>query len=201
MKQVLEHTVRLFDPSTVMGAVLLAVVMIVAGVILSATLRHGLKALIVHDRSQRIDQITLSFLSRLLVLAMWLLLATAYAHLVPALNRLGTALLAGVGLASVVVGFAAQTTLGNLVSGISLVLYKPFRRGDRLTVMAPTADQCETGVVEDISLGFTSLRTDDDRLIIVANGTMAQQTMIKLPPPVAQPNAPKSQPERAADQT
>ena len=187
MKQTLEHAVRLFDPNTVLGAVLLAAIMVVGGVVLAASIRRGLTALIVHDRSQRIDQITLSFLSRLLVLAMWLVLATAYAHLVPALNRLGTALLAGVGLASVVVGFAAQTTLGNLVSGISLVLYKPFKKGDRLTVMAPTADQCETGVVEDISLGFTSLRTDDGREIIVANGTMAQQTMIKLLPKGAEP--------------
>jgi small-conductance mechanosensitive channel len=34
--------------------------------------------------------------------------------------------------------------------------------------------------VEDISLGYTVLRTDDGREIIIANGTMAQQTMIKL---------------------
>ena len=189
MNQSLEQAIRLFDPNTVVGAVLLACMMVLGGLILSGVIRRMLAAAIVHDRSQRIDQITLSFLSRLLVLALWLVLATAYAHLVPALNRLGTALLAGVGLASVVVGFAAQTTLGNLVSGISLVLYKPFRRGDRLTVVAPTVDQCETGVVEDISLGFTSLRTDDGREIIVANGTMAQQTMIKLP---QKPPAPKT---------
>jgi len=37
-------------------------------------------------------------------------------------------------------------------------------------------------VVEDITLGFTSLRTDDGRLIIIANGAMAQQAMIKMPP-------------------
>jgi small-conductance mechanosensitive channel len=34
--------------------------------------------------------------------------------------------------------------------------------------------------VEDITLGFTVLRTDDGRRIIIANGTMAQQTFIKL---------------------
>ncbi|WP_414089357.1 mechanosensitive ion channel family protein [Rhizobium sp. BR 314] len=124
------------------------------------------------------DAITLSFLSHLAVLVIWLLLATSYAHLIPALNKLGTALLAGVSLASVILGFAAQATLGNLVSGISLVLYKPFRRGDRLQIHAPTG--LETGEVEDISLGYTILRTDDQRQIIIANSTMAQQTMIKL---------------------
>ena len=135
---------------------------------------------LIHDRSERIDQITLSFLSHLAILIIWLLLLTCYAHVVPPLNRLGTALLTGVSLMSVIAGFAAQATLGNLVSGISLVLYKPFRLGDRLQVQSPAGP--EIGEVQDISLGYTVLKTEDGRSIIVANGTMAQQTMIKLPP-------------------
>jgi len=47
-------------------------------------------------------------------------------------------------------------------------------------VAAPTADDYEVGEVEDISLGYTVLRTDDGRQIVIANGTMAQQTMIRL---------------------
>lgn len=38
------------------------------------------------------------------------------------------------------------------------------------------------GEVEDISLGYTVLRTDDGRHVVIANGTMAQQTMIKITP-------------------
>jgi small-conductance mechanosensitive channel len=169
---------RLLDPDQIAGAMLLAVLVILAGVFLSWLVRRLLGETLRHDQSDRIDQITLSFLSRLAILAIWALLVTFYAHLIPALNRLGTALLAGVSLMSVIVGFAAQTTLGNLVAGISLVLYKPFRRGDRLQITAPTG--LEVGEVEDISLGYTVLKTDDQRQIIIANGTMAQQTMIKL---------------------
>lgn len=174
-----ETFLRQFDPASLTGALTLAGVLFAIGLMLSWLLNRTMRTLIAHDRSERLDVITVSFLANLSVLALWLVLATLYAHLVPALNRLGTALLAGVGLMSVVVGFAAQTTLGNLVSGISLVLYKPFRRGDRITVIAPTPDQCATGVVEGISLGFTVLRTDEGDEIIIANGTMAQQTMIK----------------------
>jgi small-conductance mechanosensitive channel len=170
------------DTNQLVGALLVGGLFVLAGVFLSWTVRQLIGGLLRYDHSERIDQITLSFLSHLAVLAIWILLATFYAHLVPALNRLGTALLAGVSLVSVILGFAAQTTLGNLVAGISLVLYKPFRRGDRLQVAAPTAGSFEVGEVEDISLGYTVLRTDDGRRIIVANGAMAQQTMIKLPP-------------------
>jgi small-conductance mechanosensitive channel len=170
----------LLDPRQLLGAVAYAGILIVIGVLLSRALRRTLKALIAHDRTEGVDQITLSFLSHLAILVLWIVLAIFYTHLVPALNRFGTALLAGFGLISVIAGLAAQTTLGNLVSGISLVLYKPFRRGDRLQVHAPTKDGFEIGVVEDITLGYTVLRTGDGRQIIVANGSMAQETMIKL---------------------
>jgi small-conductance mechanosensitive channel len=176
----LEKKLEVFDPGTLIGALLLAGVLVLAGLVLSAGVRRMLRTVLEHDRNDHVDPITLTFLSHLAVLVLWVLLLTLYAHMVPALNRLGTTMLAGVGLVSVIVGFAAQTTLGNLVSGISLVLYKPFRRGDRLQVLAPTQAEFEIGTVEDITLGFTVLRTDDDREVIIANGTMAQQTMIKL---------------------
>lgn len=183
MRHDLTSVLALFDTRTAAGALMLAIVFVIAGLVFAALMRRLLETALRHDRSERIDQITLSFLSHLAVLLIWIVMATFYAHLVPALHRLGTALLAGVSLISVVIGFAAQTTFSNIVAGVSLVLYKPFRRGDRLQVMAPTATQCETGTVEDISLGYTRLRTDDGREIIIANATMAQQTMIKLLPP------------------
>lgn len=176
------------DPTSPVGALLLAAVFLAAGTILSRVVRRLMMAAEHHDQSGRVDEITLSFLSRLTILFLWLLLITVYAHIVPALNRLGTALLAGVSLMSIIIGFAAQSTLGNLVAGISLVLYKPFRRGDRVQIQAPTASGHEVGVVDDISLGYTVLRTDDQRQIIIANGTMAQQTMIKLPAAAVTPS-------------
>ncbi|MDZ3833312.1 MAG: mechanosensitive ion channel [Sphingopyxis sp.] len=179
MKEI-EAALHYLDPSRPVGAVAIAALLLLVGLLLSRLVRGLIVEALRHDRSERIDQISLSFLSHLTILIIWLLLATLYAHLIPALNRLATAMLAGVGLVSVIVGFAAQTTLGNLVAGISLVLYKPFRRGDRLQVAAPTKDEFEVGEVEDISLGYTMLRTDDGRQIVIANGTMAQQTFIKL---------------------
>ena len=49
----------------------------------------------------------------------------------------GTALLAGVSVASIVVGLAAQNTLSNLVAGFSLLLYRPFHIGDRVQLGTP----------------------------------------------------------------
>lgn len=182
---------QLFDPTHIIGALVYGGIFFVIGVILSWVVRRLIATALKHDQSDRIDQITLSFLSHFAILILWLILIASYAHIVPALNRIGTALLAGVSLMSVIVGFAAQTTLGNLVAGISLVLYKPFRRGDRIQIAIPSKDGFEVGIVEDISLGYTILRTDDGRAIIIANGTMAQKTMIRLPPPSSSPDVPQ----------
>jgi small-conductance mechanosensitive channel len=91
---------------------------------------------------------------------------------------MGTALLAGASVASVVIGLAAQSTLGNLVAGVSITMYRPFRLGDTLQIAAPTGT--DIGVVDMISLGYTTLRAPDGRLIVVPNSIAASQVTINL---------------------
>ena len=166
------------DPTYLWGAVGLGIVFIAIGMMLSWIVRRTLKTVIDHDPNERIDRMTVSFIQHLGTFIMWIVLALIFSHVVPSLNKVTTSLLAGVSIVSVVVGFAAQSTLGNLVSGISLVIYKPFRRGDRLQLTTPTG--VETGIVEDLSLGYTVLRTFDNRRIVLSNGTIANQIMINL---------------------
>lgn len=168
----------LFNPSTLSGALLLALAMVIIGLVLTGILKLILRKVIEHDRVERLDRLSLSFLGNLGAFFLWIVLAVIYAHLVPQLDKLGSALLAGAGIASVVIGLAAQSTLGNLVSGISLVLYKPFRKGDLIQITAPTG--LETGVVEDMTLGYTVLRTFDNRRIVMANAKIASEVMINL---------------------
>ena len=174
----LEGLTNYLDPTHFWGAVGLGVVFILIGFMLSWVIRRVIKTLVDHDPSERIDRMTISFMQHLGTFIMWIVLALLFSHVVPSLNKLTTSLLAGVSIVSVVIGFAAQSTLGNLVSGISLVIYKPFRRGDRLQLSTPTG--LETGIVEDLSLGYTVLRTFDNRRIVLSNGTIANQIMINL---------------------
>jgi small-conductance mechanosensitive channel len=118
------------------------------------------------------------FLAKLTRYAVYVFAFAAYAHFIPAMSGLGTASLASISVISVIVGFAAQNTLGNLIAGISLLLYRPFKLGDRLQVNAPTG--LETGTVESLTLGYTLLKTDDNRRVVVPNSLMASQTNINL---------------------
>jgi small-conductance mechanosensitive channel len=110
--------------------------------------------------------------------AIFALAIVLYANLIPALRAIGTALLASVSIVSLVIGLAAQNTLGNLIAGISLALYRPFEVGDLVQVHPPGGP--EIGHIESLTLGYTVLRTDDNRRVIIPNSVMGAQVTINL---------------------
>lgn len=158
------------------GALILLVFFILFGLLLSSGLRRAVQLIIERDTDGRIDRLGAGYLSRFSQVFLWGFVAMLYAHTVPVLNQLATALLASVSVASVVIGLAAQSTLANLVAGLSLVLYKPFQLGDRLQIAVPGG--VEKGTVETVSLGYTVLLTYDNRRIVLSNSTIANATMI-----------------------
>jgi small conductance mechanosensitive channel len=164
------------QPDTLLGAIVYLVIFAAVATLLSRGLRGAVHAAM--TRQGHIDRTTVSFLQQITSATIWIIMLILYAHLIPVLRSMGTALLAGASVASVVIGLAAQSTLGNLVAGVSITIYKPFRLGDTLQIAAPTGT--DIGVVEFISLGYTTLRTPDGRLIIVPNSIAASQVTINL---------------------
>lgn len=75
--------------------------------------------------------------------------------------------LAGLGIGGLAIGFGAQKTIENLFGGVSVLGDEVFRVGD----VCRFGDR--TGVVEDIGLRSTRIRTDDRTLVAIPNGTVA----------------------------
>ncbi|MBV2234039.1 MAG: mechanosensitive ion channel family protein [Sterolibacterium sp.] len=146
----------------------------VAATILAILIRRAARRLEAH----LMDITALRFVSALAQVLIFLLGFVLYAHLVPELRSIGTALLAGVSVASVIVGLAAQSTLSNLIAGFSLVLYRPFSIGDTIQLNTPAGVM--SARVKDISLGFTILQDDKQQEIIVPNSVMIGSTVIRL---------------------
>src|SRR5580698_7740679 len=175
--QVGEHDVLSFlKPDTLFGALIYLVVFLFAALLLSRALRTIVHAAL--TRKGHVDRTTITFMQQFGTALIWVIVLILYAHLIPVLRSMGTALLAGASIASVVIGLAAQSTLGNLVAGISITIYRPFRVGDTLQVTAPTGT--EIGVVQSISLGYTTLCTPDGRLIVLPNSSAANQVILNL---------------------
>jgi small-conductance mechanosensitive channel len=166
------------DIDTPYGRFLLGVVIAFIAWALGRAVNMAFQRMLAHPKYIPSDRTAIGFLGQLLRLLIYLFAFVTWAYFVPPLRGLGTAWLASVGVLSVVLGFAAQNTLGNFVAGVSLLLYRPFNLGDRLQVMAPSG--LEMGVVESLNLGYTVLRTPDDRRIVIPNSLMASQTSINL---------------------
>ena len=166
------------NPKTNLGAFLYAIVFAFFAWVIGRALRLAIQRVLAYDKRALVDRTTVKFLGQLAQIGVYLFAFISYAHLVPALASLGHAWLTSVGVISVVAGLAAQSTLSNLIAGFSLLLYRPFKVGDRLQISAPSGQ--EIGEVESVNLGYTALKTDDDRRIIVPNSVMAGQTTINL---------------------
>ncbi|VVB66879.1 Small-conductance mechanosensitive channel MscMJ [uncultured archaeon] len=91
---------------------------------------------------------------------------------IPQLHSLAAALLAGAGIASLAIGFAAKDSLSNLTSGVFLAIFQPFRVGDFVDFKG------DFGQVEDLTLRHTVIRTWDSRRLIVPNSVMSTEPII-----------------------
>jgi small-conductance mechanosensitive channel len=173
----------LLDPQTLVGALFFAIVFLIAASTLAAIVRKAARRIEAHLS----DATGLAFASALVQVLAYLIGFVLYAHLVPALRSLGTALLAGVSVVSVVLGLAAQNTLANLIAGLSLVLYRPIRIGDRVQLNTPKG--MVTATVEMLTLGYTVLRDAELNEILVPNSVMMNNIVVRLARSDAAPRA------------
>lgn len=111
----------------------------------------------------KMDEILVNFVSSIVKSLLLLFVVVA------ALDRLGvdtTSLIALLGAAGLAVGLALQGSLQNFAAGVMMIVFRPFRAGDYVEA-GGTA-----GVVEAINIFSTTMRTGDNREIIVPNGSI-----------------------------
>ena len=90
---------------------------------------------------------------------------------VPQLSRLTTTLLAGSGIVALAVSLSAQESLGNIVSGLFISLFRPFNVGDRIKLVSSGV----VGYVESITLRHTVIKTMTNTRITVPNSVLNKE--------------------------
>src|SRR3954467_4962760 len=119
---------------------------------------------------------TVGFLLRLVTMLLAVLIALRIAGLGPRTLALGGALTA------VVVGLAAQQTLGNLFAGMVLLSARPFRVGERVKLQGGGLAGTVEGVVSSLGLLYTTLASGDDA-IMVPNSVVLNVAIVPLREP------------------
>jgi small-conductance mechanosensitive channel len=115
---------------------------------------------------------TFSFLLRVAMALIVLVAVWSVLSKFPATQQVASAFLASSAVLAVIAGLALTTPLGNLGSGVLLAFTQPVRLGDRVTV------DDHTGIVDEISLSYTALTTDEGRRIFVPNTKMVSTTIV-----------------------
>jgi Small-conductance mechanosensitive channel len=90
---------------------------------------------------------------------------------IPEVRAVAGGLLASSAILGVIIGVASQRTLGNFVAGLLIAFTQPIRLGDRVNYGG------EDGVVEEIGLTYTFIRTQDEARLIVPNEKLASDTI------------------------
>jgi small conductance mechanosensitive channel len=119
----------------------------------------------------RLDDVLVKFLGSIL----YTLLLVAV--IIAAVDQLGvntTSLLAIFGAAGLAVGLALQGSLSNFAAGVMLILFRPFKTGDFIEAAGIA------GVVEQITVFTTNMRTGDNRSIIVPNSKIFGDTITNV---------------------
>lgn len=164
----------LLDPKSLVGALCIGVLAFALASIVALLIRRGARRVERHLT----DVTTLAFASAFAQFLTYLFAFVLYAHVIPELRAIGTALLAGVSVISVVVGIAAQNTLGNLVDGLSLVLFRTIGVGDTIRI------DSEVGTISAkvhlISLEYTVLVDDQDHEVVVPNSVIMSSAITRV---------------------
>ncbi|TVS02168.1 MAG: mechanosensitive ion channel family protein [Phycisphaerales bacterium] len=160
------------DPSIIIpylvdaGIVVMKVIVIF---IIARIISKTLKRLVVRGLVRaKLDQTIAKFFGNIVA---WAVMIVAIMAILESFNVRTTGLAAVIAGASLAIGLAFQGSLGNLASGIMLMVFRPFKVGDVISVSGVT------GKVEEVELFSTILDTPDNRRLIIPNGAIFGSTL------------------------
>lgn len=141
-------------------AVIGALVTLVIGLWVVGKITKGLRKAI---GKANVDPMLANFLGSLVGMLLKVILFIAVLGMVGVETTSFAAILAAAGFA---VGMALSGTLGNFAAGVMILLFRPFKNGDFIEAAG------EAGVVEEISVFMTKMRTGDNKQILVPNSSI-----------------------------
>ncbi|HWE24058.1 MAG TPA: mechanosensitive ion channel family protein [Myxococcales bacterium] len=111
---------------------------------------------------------------RILDAIIWIVAISISLTQFPELRVFSAGLLASAGISGLIVGFAARSTLGNAVAGVTIAFAQPVRIGDEIELRG------DRGVVQDITLLYTVVGLWDGKRLIIPNDTLSTEVIKNL---------------------
>ena len=151
------------------GSVIFAVVVLAITLLLAKLVNRVMRRLVERHRKSNSGAATvLGFARYIAVAAVYFAGVMVVVYSIPLLSSAVRTLLTAGGVIAVVAGLAAQEALGSVVSGMMILAFKPFRMGDVVRYI----DNDISGVIEEITLHHTAIRTWENKRVIIPNSKM-----------------------------
>jgi small conductance mechanosensitive channel len=151
-----------------------AVIVMVVAVVVARVLRLFIGRMVKGASTKlKVDPTKYNFLKNAVEFIIYIAALIIIFNSIPKLRAYGTALFAGAGVLAAIVGFASQSAFSNIVSGVFIVIFRPFRVGDRVKV-----GQLYSGDVQDITLRHTVIKDFENRRIVIPNSVINNETII-----------------------
>ena len=149
---------------------------ILISIVLAAVVDRAFRARAVHTATEKVGisrqgATRLRFVRRLIVAGIILMGIVVALSGFTGVSKLATSLLASGAIAAAIIGFAARQTLANFVAGIMLAITQPIRVGDWVTF------EGHYGVIEDVRLNYTIMRTASEQRVVIPNEKLAGGVM------------------------
>lgn len=122
-------------------------------------------------KSHKLDKVDMgvrSFLGSFLGITLYVFLFISIAMI---LGIPTTSFITALASCGVAIGLALQGALGNLAGGIMILIFKPFKVGDYITASS------NSGTVTNITIMYTVLKTPDNKVITIPNGTLTNSVI------------------------
>jgi small-conductance mechanosensitive channel len=123
--------------------------------------------------SKQIDPTSYLFAKKIIVAIIYMMGLSFALVQIPEMKIVGHSMLAGAGILSLVAGLASQQALSNIMSGILIVMFKPFKINDKITF-----NQSYVGTVEEINLREVVIRDFENNRVIVPNSVIGSQVIV-----------------------
>lgn len=164
---------RYLDLNTGFGAIVFAVLVIILAIVTCMVTSKLIYRTnwVIGKFKRKVDETVLRYVVRIKNFLICVIFVIFYASLIPSLRALMSTMLAGAGITAIIVGFAARSTLANLISGLAMAVYRPLRIGDKLHL---DGEKC---TVEDITLRHTIVRTWQHKRLIIPNSKLDEMTL------------------------
>lgn len=150
-----------------------ALIIVVGSILLSYVVNRFFNQLFKTSIRKKKDVTNYRFVQHLITAVIYMTGFALIIFNIPNLRHLASTLLAGAGIVAAIVGFASQQALSNVVSGVFIIIFKPYRLNDRIT----TKDGL-SGRIEDIGLRHTTIRDYQNKRIVIPNSIIGGEYII-----------------------